>query len=177
MSSSDEAHSGPSVPFANNDAGYPQSDPVPKSRDKMYDGVLNLLQAHEEKMARMTNPDIPDIHVGLRIPFTVGDVAFLIEDIYRGKSAISGLPTRLTLIRWCKPDNDMVDIIGAPPSQGQKASKLSFSDLVCVTKDEAARHEQIFRGEKTYEDLYCHRVLARVARRQKEAAAYEDLRR
>lgn len=59
--------------------GYPVDYTPAKGRDKMYNGIVNYVQSTEEKLVRLFTPDL----IGLRSPITVGDVAFLTEELYR----------------------------------------------------------------------------------------------
>ena len=74
--------------------GYPHEIGAVKGREKMYDNILSNLQGLEERLARHEGAD----STGLRVPVTKGDVGYLIEEVYRGKSAVSNLPTRLALV-------------------------------------------------------------------------------
>ncbi|EGX91046.1 ThiF domain protein, putative [Cordyceps militaris CM01] len=153
--------------------GYPVDYAPAKGRDKMYDGIVNYIQSCEEKLARLFEPDL----VGLRSPITVGDVAFLTEEVYRARSAITGIPTRLMLIRWRRPEAINVSVIGEGAGEEQKCSTIRLRDLVCMTKDEATRHEkQIFKAGVQVEDLYDTETIARVEKRMAQAAEYENYR-
>ena len=146
-------------------SGYPHEYLVSKSRDKMYDGILAALQGLEERTARAMDKD----PIGLRIPVTQDDVGYLVEEVYHGKSVVSGLPTRLALVRWRKPRPDFVNT----EIQGQKSSTIQLSDLVLMTKDEAQRHEkEVLKGDKTPEDLYDDRVCILVKERMEEEEVY-----
>lgn len=150
--------------------GYPVDYAPAKGRDKMYDGIVNYVQSTEEKLARLFAPDL----IGLRSPITVGDVAFLTEELYRARSVVTGIPTRLMLIRWRRPQGINVSVIGEGTSEEQKCSTIRLHDLVCMTKDEAARHEkQIFKAGVPLEDLYDAETIARVERKMAQAAEYE----
>lgn len=114
--------------------------------------------------------------IGLRIPLSVADVAFLIEEMYRGRSAISSLPTSLFLIRWRKPEGSILQSSGKGEDQ-QKWTSLRMSDLVCMTKKEAKVHEQeVLREGKAPEDLYDAETVKRVESRIEEIVEYEKYR-
>ncbi|KAM4065550.1 thiF family protein [Hirsutella rhossiliensis] len=153
-------------------AGYPIDYVPAKGREKMYEGILAYVQGAEEKLARLYEPDM----VGLKTPLTVGDVAFLSEELYSARSIVSGIPTRLVLIRWRRPDRTSVRVIG----QGkdiQKCSTVRLEDLVCMTKEEATRHEkEIFKAGKRVEDLYDEATIERVEAKLTEAASYGQYR-
>ena len=76
-------------------AEYPMQTIEAKGRGKMYDGILALTQGYEEKIARKTMGWPAEQLKGLRIPLTSDDCGYIVEEVYRGRSAISGIPTRL----------------------------------------------------------------------------------
>lgn len=149
---------------------YPHEYLPSKSRDKMYDGILATLQGSEERIARHHGID----PVGLRLPVTSDDVGYLVEEVFRGRSVVSGLASRLVLTRWTRPsDAGFVDT----RVQGQKASTLRLADLVCMTKDEALQHEKlVLKGDKNPEDLYDAAVIELVEARMKEEEKYRAFR-
>ncbi|KAK4978440.1 hypothetical protein LTR66_010585 [Elasticomyces elasticus] len=149
--------------------GYPHDYMMSKARDKMYDGMLANLQGLEERLARAVGQD----PIGLKIPVTQDDVGYLTEEVFRGRSVISGLPTRLVLSRWRKPAIDFVDT----SIKNQKASRLDLRDLVLMTKDEARIHEKdVLMGDKTPEDLYDLKILKLVEQRKEEEAQFREAR-
>ena len=154
-------------------SGYPQDyGSGNKGRDKLYDSVLATMQKMVDRLARRElGPDF----VGLRIPVSKDDIAFLVEDIWKGKSAVSGLTTRLALVPWTRPAN------GFRPDprwekEGQKVLPLELKNLVCMTKEEGLSHErEVLVDDKKPEDVYDDAVLKRVKQRTKEIEAYECL--
>ena len=147
-------------------SGYPHEYLPSKGREKMYDGMLSALQGLEERLARQEGVDC----VGLRTPVTQDDVGYLVEEVWHGRSAISGLGSRLALVRWRKPEKGFVDVDTTP---GQKLSKMKLQDLVCMTKDEAVKHEKlVLKGDKQPEDLYDQEVFDTVKRRLEEEKEY-----
>lgn len=149
---------------------YPHETVAGKSRDKMYENILSTLQGLEERLAKDTVVDVR----GLKIPITKDDIGYLIEEVYRGKSVVSGLPTRLTLTRWkaaekgYRPDEDW---------EGQKCSVFRLQELVCMTKEEASVHErEVLKGGRALEGMYSKKVIDLVAKRQKEEAQYDRYR-
>lgn len=148
-------------------SGYPHEYLTAKNRDKMYDGILAYIQSQEEKLARAMGKDA----LGIRTRITVDDVGYLVDEIFRGRSVVSGLPTRLVLVRWRQPyTRNFVD----ESVEGQKLSLLKMSDLVVMTKDEAAKHfKEVLTGDKTPEDVYGKGVLELVERRLEEERHYE----
>ncbi|KAL9112749.1 MAG: hypothetical protein Q9227_003052 [Pyrenula ochraceoflavens] len=155
-------------------SGYPNEyNPGAKAREKMYDGILSTLQGLEESLARA---NVGRDFTGLRLPLTRDDVGYLVEEVWRGKSAISGLSTRLVLVRWrvppggFRPDENWIE-------DHQTCSRMELHDLVLMTKEEAARHErEVLRGSKNPEDTYEEKVLAIVRRRQDEEKFFEKYR-
>lgn len=149
--------------------GYPHDYVPSKARDKMYDGILAQVQGLEERVAKHCGYD----PVGLRIPVNVDDVGYLIEEVWHGRSAVSGLTSRLALTRWRKPVNDWID--GRTP--GQKADRLQLDELVCMTKDEMLKHEtQVLKGDRTPEDVYDKSVIELVARRWETERIFREQR-
>ncbi|KAK4125254.1 hypothetical protein N657DRAFT_633125 [Parathielavia appendiculata] len=156
--------------------GYPMEYQPAKARDKMYEAILAYVQASEEKIVRMIEGGRTDVCIGLKVPITPADIAFLVEEAFRGRSAITGIPTKLMLIRWKKPQETTLVRIGEGDAE-QKSSNLRLRDLVCLTKEEAVRHQKEYlHGAKSLEDLYSREVIELVESRQKEAEAYEKYR-
>ncbi|KAL7800112.1 hypothetical protein V8C37DRAFT_364154 [Trichoderma ceciliae] len=149
--------------------GYPVTYVPGKARERMYEGILAYIQGSEEKLARMFVPGT----TGLKTPLTLGDVAFLSEELYRGRSVLSGIPTKLVLIRWRRPEACSMVVIGEGEDE-QKCSTIRLRDLVCMTKEEAKRHEsKIFKEHKALEELYDEETIRRVQARMAEAEQYE----
>ncbi|KAI4104049.1 MAG: hypothetical protein L6R37_003455 [Teloschistes peruensis] len=150
--------------------GYPHEFGSGKGREKLYDSILSSLQGLEERLARDAGQD----PLGLKIPVTKEDIAYLIEETFRGKSVVSGLPTRLALTRWRKAkDGYKVD----QRWDGQKFSRVQLQDLVCMTKEESATHEkEVLKGELPPEVLYDVDVVQMVDRRQREEQQYRRYR-
>jgi tRNA A37 threonylcarbamoyladenosine dehydratase len=150
--------------------GYPHEYLPSKSRDKMYDGILGSLTGAEERLARaLFNEDTQ----GLKIPITQDDVGYLVEEVYSGRSIISGLSTRLFLTRWYKPTENFVD----RRTPGQKNSTLKMKDLVCMTKEEVLKHEkEVLKGHKSLYDVYDAETLDRVNKRMAEEERFERFR-
>ncbi|TVY33850.1 tRNA threonylcarbamoyladenosine dehydratase [Lachnellula subtilissima] len=155
-----------------NVTGYPTEYVPAKGREKMYDGILAQLQGYEEKLARATTPG--EDAQGLKLGVTAGDVGYVVEEVYKGRSAISGVSTRLALVRWRSPVEGSTIDLGI---EGQKTSKVRLRDLVCMTKEEAAVHErEVVRGAKIPEDLYDTETVQAVEASIKEEISYEKYR-
>jgi tRNA A37 threonylcarbamoyladenosine dehydratase len=155
-------------------SGYPMDYRIgDKGREKMYDGIFSGLQGLEERLVRST--DGQDA-VGLRLPLGRDDISYLVEEVFRGKSVVSGLATRLALIRWRKPPAGF-KIDDEYLQEGQKMIKLPLTDLVLMTKEEAQKHEKlVLKGDSTPEEVYEPDVLAMVKKRHDEERAYERYR-
>lgn len=148
---------------------YPHEYIPAKPREKLYDHILGNLQGCEERVAaaRCRGGELP---VGLRLPISRDDVAYIVEEVYRGKSAVSGVPTRLTLVRWRLKEGDML----CKPYGDQKTVALDLIDLVCMTKEEAAVHEkEVLKGGKSPEAVYDENVLRLVQRRMAEERVFD----
>lgn len=154
--------------------GYPiEYSMSTKGRDKVYDGIIAFIQNLYERLVRQVAGQDP---IGLRLPVTKDDIAFLVEDVWRGKSAVSGLGNRLVLVPWQVPPTGF-RLNLALEKEGQKTAALELDQLVCMTKEEAARHErEVLRDGKNVSEIYDAAVLQRVDMRKKEARAYEQYR-
>ncbi|KAL1860081.1 hypothetical protein Plec18167_004186 [Paecilomyces lecythidis] len=155
-------------------SGYPLDYSVSvKGRDRTYDSVLSALQATAERLARTEAGEDP---IGLRIPVSKDDVAFLLDEVFRGKSVISGLPSRVTLVPWEVPAGGF----GADKEwlkEGQKYVRVDLKNLVCMTKDEAMRHErEVLKGKKSLEEVYDKSILLKVEQRRREIEEFEKYR-
>ena len=149
---------------------YPHEFGGGKTREKMYDNILANLQGLEEKLAKAEGEDV----LGLKIPVTKDDVGYLIEEVFRGKSVISGLPTRLALLRWRASESGYST---EKKWKGQKKSRLRLTNLVCMTKEEAVFHErEVLKGKTAPEDVYDSSVVDLVNRRFLEEAEYDRYR-
>lgn len=150
--------------------GYPHEASAGKVREKMYDAILSNLQGLEERMVRQGGQD----PLGIRIPVTSSDVGYLVEEVYRGKSVISGLATRLSLVRWTRPEQGFTLVDNY---EGQKSVRLDLKELVCLTKEEALVHEkEVLKSGKQPKEVYGERIAAFVESRREEEKQYEKYR-
>jgi tRNA A37 threonylcarbamoyladenosine dehydratase len=148
---------------------YPHEYGPGKAREKMYDSILGNLQGQEERLAIAKSEDV----IGLKIPVNKDDVAYLVEEVFRGRSIISGLTTRLALVRWQASKQNPVD----RSIKGQIVSRLKLSDLVCVTKEEAAVHErEVLIGGRNPGQIYGEHVVRMAEERTSEGASYAQYR-
>jgi tRNA threonylcarbamoyladenosine dehydratase len=125
---------------------------------------------------RKLNDGSREIAIGLKTPITLSDIAFLVEEVYRGRSAVTGIPTKLVLVRWKRPSGSTLIRIGEGENE-QKSSNLRLGDLVAMTKAEAVRHEkEVLLGGRSPEDFYDTTIIEKIEARLKEAEAYEKFR-
>ena len=151
-------------------SGYPHETGGGKGREKIYEDVLRNLQGLEERLAKSEGEAI----VGLKIPISKGDASYLVDEVFRGKSVISGLSTRLALVRWRKPEGGYKMEQKWEP---QKFSKLKLMDLVCMTKEEATVHErEVLRGNRSPEEIYEKGIVELVQKRIEEEKEFEKYR-
>ena len=142
---------------------YPHEYMLSKGREKMYESIMGTLQSFEQSLARHAGEDA----VGLRIPISQDDVGYLVEEVFRGRSVVSGLCARLALIRW-RPFHASEMIIDARFGN-QKFSRLNLNDLVCMTREEATWHEiNVLKASRTPESIYGQAVVEKVANRLRE---------
>jgi hypothetical protein len=100
-------------------------------------------------------------------------VGYLVEEVFNGRSIISGLSTRLALTRWNKPTQSFMD----QSTPGQKSSNLQMKDLVLMTKEEVTKHEkEVLKGEKSLEEVYDAETIKRVNERMAEEEKFQRFR-
>ncbi|CAI4598958.1 CDG_1a_G0033230.mRNA.1.CDS.1 [Saccharomyces cerevisiae] len=120
-----------------------------KNRIKVYDGIYQSLAG------QMSRVGIPS----QRIPLALKDVSYLVEEVFKGKSPISGISTRLTLTKW-------------DPSK-----PISLQNVVLLTKNEQKVHEdRVLKGKESLQDVYDAKVLKLVSQRFREEAYYSQFR-
>ena len=150
--------------------GYPHEIGGGKARDKLYDTVFAGLKASEERLARADGEETQ----GLRPPLSKDDVGFLVDEVFWGKSVLSGLATRLTLVRWRAPEGKYQ---ADTTYNGQRVMNFHKSDLVCMTKEEALSHEQnVLIPRRRPEDIYGDAVVGLVRHRLQQEAVYSRFR-
>jgi tRNA threonylcarbamoyladenosine dehydratase len=142
-----------------------------RGRDKMYEGMLSALQGLMERLIRHEGGD----PIGLRVPLSKEDISYLVEEVFRGKSVVSGLSTRLALVPWQKPLKGFLELIR--DEDGQKYVKLGLTDFVLTTKEEAQRHEkEVLRTSVAPNEHYPAEVIGTVGRRLEQERAYDKYR-
>ncbi|KAI1329911.1 ubiquitin-protein ligase molybdopterin-converting factor [Xylariaceae sp. FL0255] len=151
--------------------GYPYDYLPAKGRDRFYDGLLASIQGSEEKVLRHITGD-PSITYGLKTPITLGEIAFVAEEVYKGRSVITGVPTRLVLTRWRRPKSTTLIRIGEGADE-QKSSNLKLEELVLMTKEEGKQHDKlVLCGDKEPEEVYDPETVKKVEAAQKEIVEY-----
>lgn len=131
-------------------SGYPVEPIEGKNRYKVYDSLLQSLAGQQTRIG------IKD----QRTPFVgLPDVQYIIEEIWRGKSPVSGLSTRLTLSRW------------------YPNVELGTQNVVILTKEEQKEHEKrVLLGGEKIEEVYSPEVIQRVLDRFEEEKYYAKFR-
>lgn len=131
-------------------AGYPVEPIEGKNRYKVYDTLYNTLAGQQTRVGIMNQ----------KTPFVgLSDMQYIYEEVWRGKSPISGLSTRLAISRW------VMD------------KELGMDNVVLLTKDETKEHERrcLLGGESPL-DVYGPEVIARVNKRFEEEKFYSRFR-
>jgi tRNA threonylcarbamoyladenosine dehydratase len=153
--------------------GYPIDYSLAAKNNKLIDNVSTQLQVTIERLVRAEEHKLID---GLRIPLSKEEVAFVVDEIWRGRSVVSGMPTRLALVPWLRPAQGF-KLDPQWEREGQRFIGLDWRNLVCMTKEEAVRHErEVLLGGRAVDELYDEKVLQLIAARLKEAEIYERFR-
>ncbi|KAL3229195.1 hypothetical protein RNJ44_02282 [Nakaseomyces bracarensis] len=130
-------------------SGYPMNPIEGKNRIKIYDGIYQSLAG------QMTRIGMPD----QRVPIALKEVGYIVEEVFRGKSPVSGFSTRLTLSKW-------------DPSK-----PVSLQNVVLLTKEEQKEHEEkVLNGGRELSEVYSKDVLDLVDKRFEEERYYSQFR-
>lgn len=130
-------------------SGYPMNPIEGKNRIKVYDGIYQSLAG------QMTRIGMPD----QRVPIALKEVGYIVEEVFRGKSPVSGFSTRLTLSKW------------------DPKKPVSLQNVVVLTKEEQKEHEQrILNGKEALSDVYSQDVIDLVNQRFEEELYYSRYR-
>ncbi|CAK9440407.1 uncharacterized protein LODBEIA_P45070 [Lodderomyces beijingensis] len=130
-------------------AGYPMEPIEGKNRYKVYDDLVKSLAAQQGRLGIEEQ----------RVPVSVGDANYLLEEVFRGKSPISLLSSRLVLSRW------------------DPARELGCSNVVVMTKEEQRNHEKrVLLGGEDVASVYPAEVVTLVNKRFKDEAYYSRFR-
>lgn len=130
-------------------SGYPLEPIVGKNRIKIYDPLLQPLAGQNLRLGGESE----------RIPIAVSDIPYIVEEVFRGKSPVSGESTRLQLSKW------------------DKSKPLGLQNTVLMTRNEVKEHEKRhLLGEETLEQIYSKDVIELVEKRFKEEEWYSKFR-
>lgn len=122
-----------------------------KRRTKVYDYALQSLAGQFARLHWQKQT----------VPVDLNDVGYLIEEVFRGKSAISGDSTRLCLTLWNKPEGEVATI----------------DNLVVLTKAEQKFHEErVLIGGEAPEAVYPAKTIEVVNKRLAEQRYYSQYR-
>ncbi|KAG2199319.1 hypothetical protein INT47_012953 [Mucor saturninus] len=117
-------------------AEYPDFNPLPiKLRDGLY------IRMHRELMIRETKSFNEKI-----CPLDARDVGYIFEEMWHGKSVISGPDDKLALTRWIKTE------------------PLSHFNTICLTRTEANIHDKL-PDSTNLEDFYGQEIYSRIVKR------------
>lgn len=130
--------------------GYPVEPIEGKNRYKVYDSLFNSLAGQQTRVGIMDQ----------KTPFVgLNDMQYILEEVWRGKSPISGLSSRLSISRW-----DM-------------KRELGMDNVILLTKDETKEHERrCLKGGEDPIDVYGPEVMARINKRFEEEKYYSQFR-
>ena len=137
-------------------AGYPVPQQsflaASKLRPRLYADVHAALKSKYDPYGTST--------VQPNCPFSVDDVGYIIEEIFRGRSVLEPFhTTRLTLVKWRKEGN------------------LEWGNVVCMTKAEANEHDKrVLKGQETVETVYGEQAVSRVNEIWKEEKKMRGIR-
>jgi tRNA A37 threonylcarbamoyladenosine dehydratase len=144
-------------------AGYPMEYSLGKNRTKLYEDIQARLAGQESRLRGNV--------VGLKLTLTEADIGYVVEEVFKGKSVVSGIPTRLMLTRW-EPLPFREDGFWA-----EEDHRLDIDGVVLMTKEEAKKHEQeVLIGRKSPEDVWGKEVVEKVNQRRQEEAFYAKYR-
>ncbi|KAI8073346.1 hypothetical protein BC940DRAFT_291120 [Gongronella butleri] len=90
-----------------------QAPPI-RQKDKQCTRIYDDLRKREKQVYGTTEA-----------PLTHQEIAYIYEELWHGKSAVSGPRDRLTLVRW------------------DRTKPLSLTNAVCMSKDEARAHDEL----------------------------------
>ncbi|CCE62566.1 hypothetical protein TPHA_0C04160 [Tetrapisispora phaffii CBS 4417] len=130
-------------------SGYPIEPIEGKNRIKIYDGIYQSLAG------QMTRIGMPD----QRVPIALREIGYIVEEMFRGKSPVSGFSTRLALSKW------------------DPTKPVSLQNVVLLTKEEQQEHEKrVLNGDETIESVYPQEVIDLVNQRFAEESYYSQFR-
>ncbi|KAK6504306.1 hypothetical protein TWF506_002510 [Arthrobotrys conoides] len=157
-------------------------------RPQFYGQVVNQLVAVESRIRN----NLP----GLKVPVSEADAGYIVEEIFGGKSVISGLGNRLQLVRWYSPIGSRFDDgTTGETTNGEVNEKeiknrmqkvgvgvdgaifLKLSDLVVMTKEEVKIHEKrVLVGGESPVTVWGQEVQDLVEKKWKQERAFSQWR-
>ncbi|KAF3126316.1 hypothetical protein TWF569_000586 [Orbilia oligospora] len=157
-------------------------------RPQFYGQVVNQLVAVESR--------IRDNLPGLKVPVSEADAGYIVEEIFGGKSVISGLGNRLQLVRWYSPIGSRFDDgTTGEYTNGEVDEKeikkrmqkvgvgidgaifIKLSDLVVMTKEEVKIHEKrVLIGGESPVTVWGQEVQDLVEKKWKQERAFSQWR-
>ncbi|KAJ2553505.1 hypothetical protein EV175_002917, partial [Coemansia sp. RSA 1933] len=120
-------------------ASFPTEPLATKGRHALYSRIQRDLGNREQQRSQAFG--------GPQMQMNPDDCGYVLEEIWRGKSALSGSTDRLALTRW------------------RRDRPMATSNCVCMTKDEADKHDRL---DGCPEDHYPQETVAFVERRFEE---------
>ncbi|KAJ2681482.1 hypothetical protein H4R19_007334 [Coemansia spiralis] len=120
-------------------AGFPTEPLAIKGRGALYARMQRDLGNREKERGAA--------HGGPQLHMSTDDCGYMLEEIWRGKSAVSGATDKLALTRW------------------RATLPMAPANCVCMTKAEADHHDGL---EGPLEDHYTPEIIAFVERRLAE---------
>ncbi|KAI7833374.1 hypothetical protein BX661DRAFT_178286 [Kickxella alabastrina] len=120
-------------------AGFPTEPLAIKGRHALYARMQRELGTRESK--------VPASAGGPMLQMSVDDVGYMLEEIWRGRSAVSGSTDRLVLTRW------------------HREKPMSTGNCISLTRAEADKHDAL---ECAPEDYYSPEIVAFIERRLAE---------
>lgn len=144
-------------------SGYPTEYSKGKNRAKLYEEMITQLAGQESRL----RGKLP----GVRVALNENDIGYVVEEVFKGKSIVSGLSTRLALTRWeplpAKEDGFW----------GERDHTLTIESVVLMTKEEAQKHEkEVLKGGKPAESVWGPEVVRSVEARRIEESHYAQYR-
>ncbi|KAI9208851.1 uncharacterized protein BJ171DRAFT_487499 [Polychytrium aggregatum] len=119
-------------------AHFPTSPLAIKNREPTYTRIHRDI-CNREKDVYASSP---------HIPLSIADVGYIFDEIWRGRSALSGAMDKVTLCRW------------------DRTKPISFGNVVCLSKTEAAKHDLL--APEQLEEHYGPEFIALVRRKFEE---------
>lgn len=144
-------------------ADYPVEYSQGKNRTKLYEDIQANLAGQESRIRGNVT--------GMRLVLNVADIGYVVEEVFKGKSVVSELSTRLLLTRW-EPLPEREEGFW-----GEDEIRVGIDDVVLMTKEEAKKHEkEVLMGRKSPAEVWGEEVVRKVEQRRREEAHYAKFR-